>query len=141
MKSWPKFKDSGLLNVACENLEEKKYWTKIFEQMHQDPQVLDTWDYQWLYACWSHNGLSITPNQNLISNLGFNRQDAAHTIKDDPRSKLMTSDIWEISHPLFLVRNREADKKTYECLFHDNLFKKLGRRLFLLKRILENKNN
>jgi hypothetical protein len=132
MKTWPMFKESGLMKSIFDNPQEQKYWTKIFEQMYQDPQVLDTWDYQWLYACWSQNGLAIAPNKNLISNLGFNRQDAAHTTKNDPRSKLPTSDILEISHPALMVRHKEADSYTYNRIFKENLLQKLRRRLLLV---------
>ncbi|MEC4818255.1 MAG: glycosyltransferase family 2 protein, partial [Scytonema sp. PMC 1069.18] len=95
MKTWPKFRKSGLLQLVCEDPHEQKYWSNILDQMYADPQVIDTWDYQWIYTCWSQNGLAIAPNQNLISNLGFNREDAAHTTGDSPRSKLTTTDIWE----------------------------------------------
>lgn len=138
MASWPTFKASGLLNSICDRPEEQKHWIGIFDQMHADAQVLDTWDYQWLYACWSQGGLSITPNQNLMSNLGFNRQDAAHTVKDDPRSKVPTSDIWDIKHPQFILRNKDADNNTYNNIWHNSLFRKLQRRAFLVNKFLKN---
>lgn len=118
MKTWPQFKESGLLEQVCDNPYELKYWTGIFDQMHADPQVVDAWDYQWVYACFSQNGLAIEPNCNFISNMGFNRPDAAHTVDDSPRSKLPTSDIREISHPPFVVRDREADAHTFDEIFN-----------------------
>ncbi|MCX7593296.1 MAG: glycosyltransferase family 2 protein [Fischerella sp.] len=118
MKSWPEFKKAGLLKYVCENQSEEKYWTRLFDKMHKDPQLLDTWDFQWTYAIWSQGGLVIAPNKNLISNLGFNRRDATHTSNDDPHSRLPTSDIWKVNHPLFLVRHREADNHTFNCIFN-----------------------
>lgn len=118
MQTWPQFKESGLLQQVCESPYEVKYWTGIFDQMHTDPQVLDTWDYQWIYACFSQNGLAIEPNCNFISNIGFNRLDAAHTTGDSPRSKLSTAEISEISHPPFVVRDREADAYTFNEIFN-----------------------
>ena len=32
-----------------------------------------TWDYQWAFACWLRSGLSVLPNVNLVSNIGFGR--------------------------------------------------------------------
>ncbi len=140
MKTWPEFKQAGLLKQVCEDPYEQKYWTAIFEQMYQDPQVIDTWDYQWTYTCWSQGGLTIAPNKNLISNLGFNRPDAAHTVGDDPRSQLSTTDIWEIKHPSFLVRHGEADRHTFDYAFggqemreQDQLLAKVRRRLSSVK--------
>jgi hypothetical protein len=117
MKTWPEFKKTGLLELVCEDPYEQKYWTAIFDQMYEDPHVLDTWDYQWLYACWAQHGLAIAPNRNLISNLGFNRADAAHTTGDSPRARLATTDIWEVSHPPFVVKDGDADNYTFNYIF------------------------
>jgi hypothetical protein len=137
MKSWPMFKELGLLSSICDRPDEQKHWMSLLDQMYADPQVIDTWDYQWLYTCWSQGGLSITPNHNLMSNIGFNREDSAHTAKDDPRSKLPTSNIWEISHPQFILRNKVADNNTYNNIWHDSLLKKLQRRIFLVNKLLK----
>jgi len=143
MKTWPDFRDEKLLQSLCEAQFEQKYWTEVFNQMYEDPQVIDTWYYQWLYACWSQNGLAITPNQNLISNIGFNRPDAAHTVGDSPRSKLAIEDLWEISHPPFVTRNWEADNHTLDKVFNgkklrqmDTLPGRLRQRLSSVKRKL-----
>ena len=39
---------------------------------------IDTWDYQWTFSCWAQNGLSILPDRNLVTNIGFGT-DATHT--------------------------------------------------------------
>ncbi|HEY9657229.1 MAG TPA: glycosyltransferase family 2 protein [Allocoleopsis sp.] len=123
MKSWSEFKHTGLHQLIWEDPYEQKYWVEIFQQMYQDPQVLDTWDYQWIYTCWAQNGLAIAPNKNLISNLGFNRIDAAHTKGDSPRSNLKTFDITNITHPPFVVRDREADRLTFDHVYGGITFK------------------
>ena len=137
MKNWPEFKQGQLLEQVVDSLYERDYWLDIFDQMYADPQVLDTWDYQWIYACWSQGGLSIAPNKNLISNLGFNRSDAAHTIGDDPRSKLQTTDIWTINHPPFVIRNREADRKTFDYIFDGKEMREQDQMVPKIRRILE----
>ena len=100
-----------------EDSYEQKYWVGFFEQMYEDPQVIDTWDFQWLYACWCQSGLVVAPNKNLISNLGCNREDSTHTTGDDPRSKLPIEDIEQIIHPSFVVRHRVADQHSFDCIF------------------------
>jgi hypothetical protein len=45
---------------------------------------INTWDYQWTYALFNRRGLSVTPNVNLITNIGFNR-DATHTLNKRDR--------------------------------------------------------
>lgn len=147
MRTWAQFKHEGMFELVCDCPYEQKYWTEILDQMYEDPQVIDTWDYQWMYACWSQAGLAIAPSKNLISNLGFNRADAAHTVGDDPRSKLSTADMWSIEHPPFVVRHRVADLHTFDYVFggkgmkeHDieqrKLSAKIRRRLSSIKQLI-----
>lgn len=44
---------------------------------------IDTWDVQWAVSCLSQWGLCVTPNANLIANIGF-RGDATHTKDASP---------------------------------------------------------
>lgn len=41
---------------------------------------IDTWDYQWSFACFINDGLSIIPKVNLVENIGFGEK-ATHTKK------------------------------------------------------------
>lgn len=52
------------------------YWKNIWHKMNTQP--LDTWDYQWVFTIWRNNGISISPNYNMISNIGFGKA-ATHT--------------------------------------------------------------
>jgi len=61
MKMWPEFKESEMIRFACKDPYEQKYWTRIFDDVFENTPVHDVWDYQWTYACWSQNGLSIQP--------------------------------------------------------------------------------
>lgn len=117
MKTWPEFKKARMLEWVCEDPYEQRYWANIFDQMYEDPQIIDTWDYQWIYTLWSQNGLSILPDSNLVSNIGYAHPDATHTSAKEPWSELPTSDIWEVSHPPFIVRHREADAYTFDHIF------------------------
>lgn len=115
MKTWPEFKKLGMIKSVCEDPDEQTYWTEIFDRMFSESPP-STWDYMWKYTCWSQNGLSILPNVNLVSNLGF-RSDATHTSGDSYLSCLPRIDIWEIKHPLFVVRHQEADAYTFDYVF------------------------
>jgi hypothetical protein len=117
MPDWPEFESAGLLAQVCEDADEEAYWREIFEQMHADPAVIGTWDYQWVYAVWTQSGMVVAPNRNLISNIGFGRADASHTTAEDPRANLPTSDLGELRHPHFVVRHREADRHSFDVIF------------------------
>jgi hypothetical protein len=114
MKSWAEFKQQNLLSQLFEDPNELLYWQKVFERTASGD--IDTWDFQWQYTCWTQNGLSILPNVNLTSNLGYDRPDATHTRRPNPYAKLPTVELETIQHPSFMVRNKVADAYTYHGL-------------------------
>jgi hypothetical protein len=121
MKTWPEYKKSNLIQSVCENPDEQKFWTDLFDSVFVGS--MDTWDYQWTYACFAQKGLTVIPNSNLVSNLGC-RSDATHTkIEANHLARLPTTDIWEIKHPPFLERNKEADAYAFEHVFRKNYLK------------------
>lgn len=117
MKTWPEFKKNKMIKSVCKDPYEQEYWTRIFDRMLENAPVPDIWDYQWLYACWSQNGLSVIPNVNLVSNIGFG-PDSTHC-KDGKSSlaELSTTDIWKIAHPQIIVRDRDADIFTFDHVY------------------------
>jgi hypothetical protein len=121
MKTWLDYKKLDLISLACNDSYEHRYWTNIFEGAFSGA-INTTWDYQWTYAIWCQNGLSIVPQTNLVSNLGF-REDATNTFGENPLAKISTTDIWEISHPCFLLINQTNDTYTFDYLFDGRAMK------------------
>lgn len=108
MKSWLQMQSSGLLNSVCDDPLEAAFWTRIFDAVANN--LIDTWDYQWICACWTQKALAIIPEVNLVSNIGFG-EGATHThIADSPMANLPFTDLWEIDHPKFIVRNQTPDR-------------------------------
>jgi hypothetical protein len=62
MKRWPEFLAEGHFDRLFPEKREAEYWRSVMSRMHRDPREIDTWDYQWFFACWSHNGLTIAPS-------------------------------------------------------------------------------
>ena len=116
MKTWPEFKQTGMMKMVCADPYEQRFWAKLFDSLYEDPGKIDTWDHQWNFACWSQHGLALEPGVNLVSNLGFGRPDASHTAGDDslPAELLKTEELWEIKHPPFVVRNTDADTYIFD---------------------------
>lgn len=98
--------------LEFDTVEEKKTWYKIFKAYNQGK--IDTWDYPWTYTIWKHRGFSIYPKNNMIKNIGFNRDDATHTTGE---SKFDNMKIYEIKIPLVhqknIVRNQYLDLKNF----------------------------
>ena len=69
MTQWPEFKNSKEFKSIFNNYLVRSYWVNIFNKVYKNQ--IKTWDYQWVYSVWLYNGLSILPNRNLVSNIGF----------------------------------------------------------------------
>jgi hypothetical protein len=122
MKLWPTIKDDNWLTDILKDKESILYWENIFQSAYEGK--IDTWDYQWLFACWLQSGLSILPNVNLVSNIGFGIE-ATHTIGKSELANIPAEAMdFPLQRPLFTLRNTQADAVTSKRQFATNL---LGR--------------
>ena len=127
-------KDTQLMLMQkFDTLKEVSYWTKIFHDLSEGKY--NTWDYQWTYSIWKQGGVSILPNVNLISNIGF--ESGTHTTQKDITglSKMSSQKIGKIIHPNNIIINKNADKFALNHYFAPSLA-----RLYLLKFISAFKN-
>lgn len=85
---------------------ERKVWGDILDRIKRNE--IDTWDYQWTACVWYHGGLTATPNANLVTNIGFG-PDATHTVSASDQVGLATRPLGELTHPLTVEQNRDAD--------------------------------
>jgi hypothetical protein len=76
LQRWPALRNTSWLDRMFGDVKVSKYWRDIFDQMHRGE--IDTWDYAWMYSCWSESRLSILPTINLVSNIGFDQR-GTHT--------------------------------------------------------------
>lgn len=108
---WPEIKRGNWLKDFLGNDEQVRYWTSCFDACVAG---LNTWDYQWLFACWVNRGLCILPSVNLISNIGFHA-DGTHTTKrGSVLANMPTQPIcFPLVAPPFIIRDREADQFTF----------------------------
>ncbi len=75
-------------------------------------QNLPAWDFRWVYSVYINNGLCITPNVNLITNVGFGT-DALHASNSKDRYANMANyEMEEIRHPQFFIPEKNADVYT-----------------------------
>jgi ubiquinone/menaquinone biosynthesis C-methylase UbiE len=137
-EKWLNFKNQRLMKQIFNDSNEEKYWTNIFDKVFLENQ-LDSWNYVWLFSYISQGGLSILPSTNLVSNIGF-RNDGTHTTqKDNPLSNLPVTDIWNIKHPNFIIRNQKADLYTFNYVLGGKQFSQnnhyIKKMFFLLEKI------
>lgn len=89
---------------------EVNFWTKYFEEIFVQ-KTLDTWDYVWRLNIWSNNGLTLAPNQNLVTNIGFD--DLATHGKNGSSTPIEILG-YPLIHPRKISPNSKADWWTFK---------------------------
>ena len=128
LSTWPDVQNKQLLRSILDNDRDVKYWTSILQNVYDSK--IKAWDYRWTFATWLQNGLTILPNVNLISNIGFG-EGATHTVSTkNPWINLPTQSIsFPLQHPQFVIRDSIADKFTQDSVFNATLKNRLIRKL------------
>jgi hypothetical protein len=117
ISSWPRVRDAGLLQDIFHSDIEVKSWTSIFDCQYDG--VFDTWDYQLVFASLTNNWLNITPNVNLISNLGFGGEAThTHNLKDILAKQLTEEIVFPLTHPSFVINDRVSERKVFNRSAH-----------------------
>jgi hypothetical protein len=115
MATWPELRDGGWLVDIFGDRYSVRYWTDVFERACR--REIDTWDYAWMYACWAQSGLTVLPNVNLVSNIGFDER-ATHTKFPTPRAMVPAGEMsFPLIHPAYMVRDTRADHWTQRHYF------------------------
>lgn len=127
------FMNKNILDTICQSTIEKKYWKKFFEKINSGK--LEHWDIKWIFAIWNNNGISITPNVNLVKNVGFG-YDATHTFKHDDRMVVETGEIGEIIPPSTIAAHKEADAYLFKHVYQFTTKKKFLYLVELIKKRL-----
>jgi hypothetical protein len=110
------------------------FWLKAFLDVYNNK--IDTWDYQWVFTVLSNNGLSIIPQKNLISNIGFGTN-ATHTFSDHvgySNKKLETLDRLILTHPTFILENKLISDAFNNIYIKKNIFKRIINKLKLFSK-------
>ena len=110
MTKWTAWRDDrGLVKMPGGNRLFEAYWRPTFDAVHAGR--IDTWDYQWTFACWRHGGLTVMPGINQTRNLGFGA-DATHTTTRAPEFVLESQPKllkFPLIHPDAVERESVAD--------------------------------
>ncbi len=123
LKKWPLVREGNWLQDMLGGRAKVRKWTKIFEDVYSGK--IDTWDYQWVFANLVQGRVNVMPNVNLISNIGFGRADATHTLEQSDVADIPTcSMIFPLAHPCLIVANQVADdfkyrKSSYKRLYNE----------------------
>jgi len=135
IKNWTalKNKDEFLRIFSCR--AERIFWRAMWDKVAAGK--IDTWDYQWSFACLTQYALGIAPNVNLISNIGFG-SDSTHTAGVSMVADMPTVAMeFPLVHPRVFIWDDEADEHTGKLFFRmPNIIKRVVARV---KRIVFNR--
>jgi hypothetical protein len=116
MSLWSEFKrNRGFAALGLNGLF-KRYYTPSFDAVAEGR--IDTYDYQWAFTALVNNTLSIIPQVNLVSNIGFGT-DATHTFdQESSLAKMQKNDIdFPLIHPTTFVPRLDADLASIKPLY------------------------
>ncbi|MCA1668798.1 MAG: glycosyltransferase family 2 protein [Thermomicrobia bacterium] len=112
MELWPLLRDEGRLPDIFGDARSARALAKPYEKIYRgEPRI---WDYQWSFACYTQSMLSIVPNVNLVSNIGFGA-DASHTLFAGKVAGLPTKAMrFPLMHPPYVMRDSVFERITKE---------------------------
>lgn len=112
MKNFPEFLTQNQIKNIFDDQFVQQYWIRILQNVYDNK--IDTWDYQWAYTVFTQNGLSIMPNYNLISNIGFGKTATHVKEKNNEYANMKRYELKNLSHPAFILPDKNADKYTFK---------------------------
>lgn len=115
IKFWPEIRDGGWLRDWLGDWPAVDRWTRIFDGVYRGE--IETWDYQLTLANWAQGAMSVIPNVNLVSNIGFHAG-ATHTKEASRFSDMKRESIpFPLSHPPHRIRDARADAFTERTVY------------------------
>ncbi|MDZ7959690.1 MAG: TylF/MycF/NovP-related O-methyltransferase [Aulosira sp. DedQUE10] len=113
MQVWPEAKDNDWLHNILQNEQAVAYWSRIFQGVYEG---FNSWAYIWQYILWINSGLTILPNVNLVSNIGFGS--GTHTNTNNKLSNMTVEALLlPIKHTPFVFINPGFDDFTETTIF------------------------
>ncbi len=114
MKDWNEAKAAQLLDGKYKTIEEKKYWLQKFKATKEGK--INTWDYQLTYAILKANGIAITPQKNLVKNIGITNQATHVSLHDSKMDLNVQAMTFPLIHPPMMV-DEAADHHSFSQVY------------------------
>jgi precorrin-6B methylase 2 len=110
MQLWLELRDNNWLKDVLGDDQAVAYWSRIFQSVYED---FNSWAYIWQYTLWLNSGLTILPNVNLISNIGFGSGTHTTNAQNNRVANMAVESLsFPLNNPPFVIRNTQADNFT-----------------------------
>lgn len=128
IKLWPEIRESNKLTDILRDPQTVKVWKQTFDMCY-DRRLNACWDFQWTFANFIHNGLTIVSQTNLVKNMGHGIG-ATHTSDvNSPYSNMVVEPMeFPLKHPPFMIRESLADQFTQDTFY--DYAPSLGQRIY-----------
>ena len=116
MKDWPEYKKINGLKGEFYKNKEIKYWAGMYQDMYDKKRKLH-WDFLLSLSSYMSNTITIIPNVNLVTNIGFGPDARNCKTQSDFHSLNVKEMVFPLQHPRFISRFVFADDFTEEAMF------------------------
>jgi len=126
---------SGYMNEIFESSKERNYWNEKFLQAKNGKT--NTWDYQLMYSILKNKGVAISPQVNLVANIGIDNNPTHLSLRDSKKDLKINTLSFPLLHPPLVV-DKTADHYTFSQIYSRSprrllrLMRENGARNFLL---------
>jgi hypothetical protein len=115
MTAWTDAEDYSAFLAGFSDPSERDFWRDAWDAVAEGR--IDTWDYQWVFACIAEGGISAMPGRNLVSNIGFGDA-STHTGGASELANMPTGEIgFPLRHPKSVAVDVAADRHTARIFF------------------------
>jgi hypothetical protein len=118
LNNWPQAKKDQILIQRIGDDPIARQWERDLDNIYYNNGkrgIVDTWDFQFSFTHFYHDGLVIKPRVNLISNIGVGTHDATHTLLAHKLGDVKTGALsWPLIFPIASVWNKAEDLDIFQ---------------------------
>jgi hypothetical protein len=127
MIQWPKIRDGGRVADWVKTKSEQYFLSENFEKVFKGK--IDTWDYQWSFGARLNGRISVMPNVNLISNIGFGI-DATHTKRGNELAGMLVEEMnFPLKHPFEFFASTTLDHAFHKRFNQKSIIHRIGSKI------------
>ena len=115
MTEWPRLRDQRWLEGVFADESHARYWAELFDGVYNGR--INSWAYARTFSCWAHSMMTILPQVNLVTNVGFGEAATHTTASNSHLERSATAMSFPLRHPRTVTINAAADRFTQSAVF------------------------
>ena len=129
MTLWPLICEGKWTDDIWPKSSQKLFWINHLNSINKGR--LNSWALRWAFTVFANNALSILPNVNLVSNIGFGNESGVHTTTKNSLVHNLPAEqlTFPLKHPPFMIRDKVADDYTYKTLYSSSFLRRIKNKI------------